>query len=122
MAICDLSERETAALLDRFNAEHAVAIAARKDNAGRKLSAVSRQGAEEDIDGLAFASSGIRLMDPQTTVLDAENGVRRQDINVVYFDGHAVCGDVHCKLSAARHDLVQHAFPFGTEMRDDNEA
>jgi hypothetical protein len=29
--------------------------------------------------GFAFASAGTRLTDPQATVLDAENGIRRQD-------------------------------------------
>jgi hypothetical protein len=43
------------------------------------LSAVGSQGAEKDVDGLGFASAGTRLTDPQATVLDAENDIRRQD-------------------------------------------
>jgi len=53
ISVVDLGEGEAAALLDRLDAESAVAVAARQDRAGGVLAAIERQGTQEDVDRLA---------------------------------------------------------------------
>ena len=55
VAVGDLRQGQAAALLDRLDAERAVAVAAREHHAGRQLALVGGEGAEEDVDRLALA-------------------------------------------------------------------
>ncbi|SAL88929.1 hypothetical protein AWB74_08806 [Caballeronia arvi] len=115
-----LRECEPAALLDGLDAECPVRVAAGQHHAGGQFANVGRQCAEKEINGSALSSVRILRVDAQPTILDGYNRVGRQKINRVDFDNRVIGDDAHRHRGEARHDLRQHAFTIGAQMRDDH--
>ncbi|HTI02483.1 MAG TPA: hypothetical protein VL752_16150 [Acidisoma sp.] len=119
-AVSDLGEGDAAAFLDRFDPERAVGITSRKNDAAGKIADVDCQRTQEDVDGLALAPMVVRAKN-QSAVLNLKAGVSGHDVDAVDFDRHPFRRDMDRKSGVVAYDLMQQAFPIGTEMGDNDE-
>lgn len=121
MAIAHLGGGEAAPLLDRLDAERAVAVAAQDDNRRRVLPLVGVERAEEDVAWLALAPSGRELGDPEPPALHPDESIGRQDVEVVFLDRQVVARHANGHRRVALQDLVQPALAGGRQVRDDDD-
>ena len=82
---------------------------------------IGGEGAEEDVDRLALAPADIRLGDPETPPLDAEDGVGGQDIDMVRLDQPVIGCDMDSHIGVLGKHLVQAALALRAEVGDDDD-
>jgi hypothetical protein len=114
-----LSERQAAMLLDRLDAERAVAASAGKHNADGTFGLVVRKGGEERVNRGALATVGDRA-NAQPPLRDLEDAIGRRHINMIGADELVVFRDQHRHARVARQNFRQHAFPLGGKVGDDD--
>ena len=99
-----LREHDAARFLDRLGTARAVGARAGEHHPDRAAPALRGERAEQRVDGARIAAG-----DAQHAAREQERGVRRNDVQMVGGEGHAVArfGDRHCCLPG--QDLGQHA-------------
>src|SRR5208282_6899453 len=85
-----LSDDEPAFFTDRLEPDTAVGARPREDDADRALAVAVRQRTQEEIEGQARAVRRLRLRKPQHAFAHRQIGLRRNHINAVAFQRHAV--------------------------------
>ena len=113
-----LCDRASALFPDRPQSEAAVAAGAGKDHGNGALAIGVGQGMEKEVEGQAGAMALQRLGKTERAGLDREIGPRRDDVDLVGLDGHAVgrLPDSHRRVSRQQSD--HHAFMGRIEVLD----
>ena len=114
-----LGKRQAAMLLDRLDAERAVAASAGKHDPDGTFGLVLGKGGKERVNRGALAAVGDGE-NAQTPVLDLKDAIGRHYINMIGADELVVFRDQHRHVRVARQNLRQHAFPLGSKVRDDD--
>ncbi len=117
----DLSERQTASLLDGLRPQGAVAIAARQHDRRGVVFLIDGQRAEQNVDRFAFAPAVVGFAQLQAPGVETYDRVGRQHVDAVRPDADAVLGDRHRQIGVTCDNLVQQAFAVRTEVSDDDE-
>ena len=116
-----LAEREAAMLLDGGHAQRPVAAEAGEDDADRILALVLGERGEEGVDRGAAGEHRRRTGEVQHAALDRQDGVRRDDVNLVRADRRPIRRGMHRHRRVAGHDRGQRAFVMRIEMLDQHE-
>jgi hypothetical protein len=109
-------------LLDRLDAENAIAAAARQDDTERIFAAVASERGEEHVDRRALVMGGVGRDQPKPPRGDRQDRRRRHDINLVLFERLIILRDLDAHLGVARQNLREEAFAIRRQMHDDDEA
>ena len=116
-----LHQHHAGLLLDGLEAQRAVAAHAGKDHAHAALPLIFSERPQKEINGQPQAARRGRVQQMQHAVQDGQVLVRRDDIDAVRADGHAV---LHLEDFHLRHALEQFghdALVRGIEVLDDDE-
>ena len=114
--VADLRDRQAAALLDRLDAERAVAAAARENDRDGVLVLVRREAAEQHVDRVALVVVRLRLADVELAPLDGHEPAGRPHIDVVLAQGLAILGIGHRELGGPSQDVGEHARMVGRHV------
>ncbi len=116
-----LAEGQAAGLLDFRDAQGAVAAEPGQDDADRVLALVLRQRGEEGVDRGAPGGGRRRAGNPEAAAADRQDGVRRDDVDLVRAEDRAVLGEAHRHARVAADDGGQGAFVLGIKVLDQHE-
>ena len=116
-----LRDDQPAFFLHRFQPGAAVGAGSRKDDANRARGKFLRQRMQQEIERQPRAVTRLRLRKPQGAVLDREIGPRRNDVEMLALDRHAVGGLADLHRRVAGKQIHQHAFMGRIEVLDQNE-
>ena len=120
-AVQGLGQGQAAVLLDRLDADGAVAVAAGQDHADRALALVEGQGRQEDVDRLGLADLRLERPQRQPAVHDAHDDTARHDVDAARPDRRAVGGGLDLQRREPGQDVREQAPVVPAEMRDDDE-
>ncbi len=114
--------QDAAALgLDLLQSFGPVAAGPRQDDADRPFAPMPRQRLEEAVDRVAGAAPFGRLGQPQVSVVDGQRSRRRDDVDVVGLDRHAVSGLGHGHGAVLPQELREPALTRRVQMHHDQE-
>ena len=117
-----LRDDETTAFLDRFQAKTAVGAGSGKDHANGARAMLASQGIQQEVERKPRAVSRLRLRKPQRPFfVDREIDARRNDVDAVPFDSHAVCRQQDRHRCVARQQIHHHAVVARVEVLHDDE-
>ncbi|GJD44833.1 hypothetical protein AFCDBAGC_2702 [Methylobacterium cerastii] len=121
VAIRGLGQGQAAVLLDRLDADCAVAVAAGQDHAYRTRALVKGQGSQEEVDRFGLTDRRPERLQGQPSACNAHDGPGRHDVDAARSDRHTVGGSLDLKRREAGQHVREQAFVLSTEMRDDDE-
>ena len=116
-----LAEGQPAMLLDRRDAERAIAAEPGQDDADGVLALVLRQRGEKRVDRDAAGRGRRWTSEMQGAASDRQDGVRWNDIDLVRADLHRVLDEVHRHRGVAGDDRDQGALIVGIKVLNQHE-
>ena len=116
-----LHDDEATPLFHRLQAETAVCAGAGEDRADRALTALLRQGAQEEIEGHARAVTLQGLGQPEKAVPDCQGGARWNEIHMVAFGPHPIRHLQNSHRGVTGQQIDHHALVIWIEMLDQHE-
>jgi hypothetical protein len=116
-----LHQRAAARALHHLQAMGAVGAGAREDDGDRALLALFRKRREENVHRTALATRHLRLAQAQVAVTHFERGVRRDHVDPVALDRHAVLDLEHGHRRPLRQDMRKLALLGRVEMKHGHE-
>ena len=116
-----LDDHQAAGVVDVADAARAVAAAARQHDRDRARAAVLRERAEEHVDRQRQLLLAIALAEQQPAAGDDHLLLRRDQIDVVGLDQHAVLDELDRQLGVAPEQLVHQALEVRRQVLDDDE-
>ncbi len=116
-----LHDHQAAGVVDVADAARAVAAAAREHDGDGAAAAVLGERAEEHVDGQRQLLLPIALAQEQPSARDDHLLLRRDQIDVVGLDRHAVLDEMDRQPGVSRQQLVHQALEVGREVLNDDE-
>ncbi|WP_245267466.1 MULTISPECIES: hypothetical protein [unclassified Methylosinus] len=120
--IARLRHGDAAVLLDRLDAENAVAAAPRQDDPDGGFAAVASERAEEYVDRRSLVMGWVGRYQPKPPGGDRQDRRRRNNIYLILLEALTVASDLDAHFGMVPQNIREQALPIRSQMHDDDEA